>query len=179
MHIYVGASKRLTANFIDNSVSVLLTLPILLVKPHLFSFASMAIPALYYIGSWYLTNGSSLGKKTVCIKIESGNLKKLSLIQCTKRYLGYYLSLVPLGFGYIMALWDKKHQSLHDKFANTVVIETGAKPNNTLLLFINIIAYSLAIIVICVYAFMFGLLKGSSYSSIQKAYQELSVYLQK
>jgi len=38
------------------------------------------------------------------------------------RYVGYLVSALPLGLGYLWALWDKRRQGWHDKMAGTLVI---------------------------------------------------------
>ncbi len=38
------------------------------------------------------------------------------------RYLAYFVSLVPLGLGYLWVALDKRKQGWHDKIAGTVVI---------------------------------------------------------
>ena len=48
---------------------------------------------------------------------------KPSLGQLIIRYLGYFVSLVPLGLGYFWVAFDKKKQGFHDKLANTVVVQ--------------------------------------------------------
>jgi uncharacterized RDD family membrane protein YckC len=38
------------------------------------------------------------------------------------RYLGYFVSALPLGLGFFWVAWDKRKQGFHDKLAKTVVI---------------------------------------------------------
>jgi uncharacterized RDD family membrane protein YckC len=38
------------------------------------------------------------------------------------RYLGYILSSIPFGLGFLWALWDARHQTWHDKMARTLVV---------------------------------------------------------
>jgi uncharacterized RDD family membrane protein YckC len=38
------------------------------------------------------------------------------------RYLGYLVSALPLGLGYLWALWDPRRQAWHDKMAGTLVV---------------------------------------------------------
>jgi uncharacterized RDD family membrane protein YckC len=40
----------------------------------------------------------------------------------TLRYVGYLVAALPLGLGYLWALWDKQKQGWHDKMAGTVVV---------------------------------------------------------
>jgi uncharacterized RDD family membrane protein YckC len=38
------------------------------------------------------------------------------------RYVGYLVSALPLGLGYLWVLWDPRRQGWHDKMAGTLVI---------------------------------------------------------
>jgi uncharacterized RDD family membrane protein YckC len=38
------------------------------------------------------------------------------------RYVGYLVSAIPLGLGYLWVLWDKNRQGWHDRMAGTLVI---------------------------------------------------------
>lgn len=46
----------------------------------------------------------------------------LSTKQSIIRYLGYYVSLIPLGVGFFWVAFDRKKQGWHDMMANSVVI---------------------------------------------------------
>jgi uncharacterized RDD family membrane protein YckC len=46
----------------------------------------------------------------------------LTTRQSVVRYLGYYVSLIPLFLGFIWVGIDKKKQGFHDKLAGTVVV---------------------------------------------------------
>jgi uncharacterized RDD family membrane protein YckC len=39
------------------------------------------------------------------------------------RYLGYFISVIPFGLGFIWIYYDKKKQGFHDKLAGTVVVK--------------------------------------------------------
>ena len=39
------------------------------------------------------------------------------------RYIGYYISLLPLMLGFFWVGWDKRKQGFHDKIAGTVVVK--------------------------------------------------------
>jgi uncharacterized RDD family membrane protein YckC len=55
----------------------------------------------------------------------------LTLGQSLIRYLGYYVSTIPLGLGLIWVGIDAKKQGWHDKMAGTVVIrakQPGPEP---------------------------------------------------
>lgn len=40
------------------------------------------------------------------------------------RYLGYLVSAIPLGLGYLWMLWDGRRQTWHDKIGGTLVVKT-------------------------------------------------------
>jgi uncharacterized RDD family membrane protein YckC len=47
------------------------------------------------------------------------------------RYVGYLVSSIPLGLGFLWALWDARGQAWHDKMARTLVVRDlppGAVP---------------------------------------------------
>ncbi len=66
------------------------------------------------------------GKRILKMRIvdaTTGN--KLTLLQSITRYFGYFISALPMGFGFWWILIDKRNQGWHDKFANSVVIYDG------------------------------------------------------
>lgn len=74
---------------------------------------------------WEKFKGATPGKKVVNIKIVDANtLEELSNKQAITRSLGYIPSTLLLGLGFLMIIFTKRNQSLHDKLANTVVIYT-------------------------------------------------------
>jgi len=54
--------------------------------------------------------------------VDADSAKPLSIAQAVLRYLGYYISALPLGLGFFWIAWDKRKQGFHDKIANTVVL---------------------------------------------------------
>ena len=67
---------------------------------------------------------SDFGKMLYRAKIvDASTYQKPTTKQFIIRYLGYYLSLLPLGLGYFWVIWDTKKQAWHDKLAHTIVIK--------------------------------------------------------
>lgn len=62
------------------------------------------------------------GKYLAEISVERSNGDQLSLKDAYIRYFSSWISGIILGIGYLMALFTKKHQTLHDIFADTVVV---------------------------------------------------------
>jgi uncharacterized RDD family membrane protein YckC len=44
------------------------------------------------------------------------------------RWIGGYVSAIPLGLGYFWMIWDKEKQCWHDKFASDVVVPVSSYP---------------------------------------------------
>jgi len=65
------------------------------------------------------------GKMAVSARVvdaKTGNT--LTVGQSIGRYLGYFVSAIPLGLGLIWVAFDPKKQGWHDKLAGTVVIRS-------------------------------------------------------
>ena len=62
------------------------------------------------------------GKYLAEISVERTNGDQLSLKDAYIRYFGSWISGITLGFGFLLALFTKKNQTLHDLFADTVVV---------------------------------------------------------
>lgn len=74
---------------------------------------------------WEKFKGATPGKKIVNIKIvDAKTMKDISNKQAITRSLGYIPSTLLFGLGFLMIIFIKKKQSLHDILANTVVIYT-------------------------------------------------------
>jgi uncharacterized RDD family membrane protein YckC len=80
-------------------------------------------PVIYFFLTTYITNGQSLGKKLVGIKIVSLYHRRLSIWHCLERSLGYIASTLELGLGFFQILWNPNRMALHDKIGETVVIK--------------------------------------------------------
>jgi len=57
-----------------------------------------------------------------CHVVDAESRQALQLGQAILRYVGYFVSLLPLGLGFFWIIWDKRKQGFHDKIAGTVVI---------------------------------------------------------
>lgn len=73
--------------------------------------------AIYFLAT-------TLGKKVLGLKVVSYDREKLKFFQVLLReWWGKFLSLAPLGLGFIWLAWDKRKQTWHDKLAGTLVIK--------------------------------------------------------
>ena len=86
------------------------------------------VAATVTIVFWYMFSATP-GKMMLGIKIvdaETG--QPPSTKQDIVRYLGYFVSIIPMLFGFLWVFWDKRAQGWHDKMANTVVVYKRSLP---------------------------------------------------
>jgi uncharacterized RDD family membrane protein YckC len=85
---------------------------------------SWVLPAAAIIAFW-LARQATPGKMVFKAKVVDAKTGgRLTLGQSLVRYLGYFVSTIPLGLGLIWVGIDAKKQGWHDKMAGTVVIRT-------------------------------------------------------
>lgn len=84
------------------------------------SLIGAAIAIGYPVGFWVLL-GQTPGKFLLGLRIERVNGQPLTIRHALLRYVGYWLSAIPLGLGFLWVLVDDKRQAWHDKLAGTYV----------------------------------------------------------
>lgn len=133
--VYVGFWWRVVAAIIDTVLILLFTMPILVAIYGTQYFASTrmvhgaadilvswVLPAAVIIAFWLL-RGATPGKMAMSARIvdaETGG--PLTPIQSVVRYLGYFVSIIPLFVGIFWVAFDRRKQGWHDKLAGTVVV---------------------------------------------------------
>lgn len=136
---YAGFWLRFGAAIIDTILILVITFPLLIAIYGWDYFGTentgwIAGPADFLI-SWVLPAVATIlfwmyrqatpGKMLLSVRIQDANTgAKLSVGQSVGRYLGYFVSTIPLGLGLIWVAFDKKKQGWHDKLAHTVVVKT-------------------------------------------------------
>ncbi len=112
------------------------------------SYLSLILPLLFQ-GIFLLHyDGATPGKKLLGIRVQRDDEKPLTYATVLVRYLGTLLSSLTIfffSFGFLMAIWDKKKQMLHDKIAGTVVVVV--KPARTIWAVLIVMFYWIAITV--------------------------------
>lgn len=137
---YVGFCARVGASLIDTLLLVAITIPLLLA---IYGWAyfdsaqtgfiagpadvliSWILPAVAVILFW-MRKQATPGKMVVSARVvdaETGN--PLTAGQSIGRYLGYFVSTLPLGLGLVWVAFDARKQGWHDKLAGTVVIRSA------------------------------------------------------
>ena len=148
---YLGFNKRFIAFLLDSIAASILMAPfvsyltgdvVLLNKnfsnqSQLFELlgsmtAKLSID-LVFMGSifilFWIYKNSTPGKMLFkSIIVDANTLSAPSTTQNIIRYLGYFISFLPLGLGFLWIAFDKRKQSWHDKLAGTVVIIGKSRP---------------------------------------------------
>jgi len=143
---YVGFWPRVLASIVDIVLSAIVLAPLgaMMFGGYPVSFddgfrfdggmefwRNHILPAGAVIVFWIVKNATP-GKMLVRARIvdaASGDTPRPS--QYLIRYLGYYLSMIPLFLGFVWIAFDARKQGWHDKLAGTVVVRPrngGAEP---------------------------------------------------
>ena len=132
---YVGFWARFGAAIIDSILLIAITFPLLymIYGSQYWDSEEFILGVPDFIISWifpfvatvlfWIYKSATPGKmalKARVVDAKTGNTPTIQ--QSIIRYIGYYISLLPLGLGYFWVAWDKKKQAWHDKLAGTVVI---------------------------------------------------------
>ncbi len=144
---YAGFFRRFAAMLIDSLLLIIILTPLTFLftgVSHLtgfecdgdlaaqagslgFDWASLLItdllPMVLIIFFWVRYRGTPGKHLMDCQVVDATTFDNLRLRQAILRYVGYFLSLLPLGLGFFWMLWDSKKRGFHDLIAHTVVIQ--------------------------------------------------------
>jgi uncharacterized RDD family membrane protein YckC len=136
---YVGFWPRFGATVIDVLLQLVITLPLTYVIYGRIStpgkmfmglgdfVINLVFPAAVVITLWVYM-GATPGKLAMSARIVDADTgAPLTTTQSVIRYLGYVVSLIPFGVGYIWIGFDRRKQGWHDKMANSVVVRPSGK----------------------------------------------------
>jgi len=76
----------------------------------------------YFAGMESSPFRATFGKMALGLYVTNQNGERIDFGQATGRYFGKILSGLILGVGYLMAGFTEKHQALHDKLSNSLVL---------------------------------------------------------
>ena len=133
--VYGGFWLRVVASLLDTIWMMVLTTPLLvwiygadyMMSGKLFNgvaelVINYVLPAIVVVLFWIAlsaTPGKLLLKLYIVDARSGGRPTKGQLVG---RYLGYYVSMIPLLLGFAWVGWDKRKQGFHDKLAGTAVV---------------------------------------------------------
>jgi uncharacterized RDD family membrane protein YckC len=132
-------SRRSTAFLIDLLIAVLFSSILLLAYNFItgkfntnddikvdFNFEnwySLIATVVYFGLTTYFGNGKTLGKKLLKIRVVSITHPKMTFWQSIERALGYGASILEAGFGFIQFFINPNRRTVHDRIAETIVVD--------------------------------------------------------
>ena len=133
VHELAGIFERLFALVIDAILLfILLMLVLVLVggvfginSPEMLQFFSLLVTVGYHWYFWTSRNGQTPGKFALGIRVIKADGTAISNTDAVIRVIGYQVSALLCGFGYIWAIFDKQNQSWHDKLARTYIVRAN------------------------------------------------------
>lgn len=137
---YTGFWKRVVSTLLDTILLTCVLFPLMLMiygwryfdseNPQIIAgpadfFITWVLPVILVLGFWAWKQATP-GKMAIGVKIvDAVTGEKPTWKQWILRYLGYFVSGIPLGLGYLWVAFDKRKQGWHDKIAGTVVVSRG------------------------------------------------------
>jgi uncharacterized RDD family membrane protein YckC len=134
---YVGFWPRVGASLIDTVLVLMICWPLAtfvygreywtsdaLIKGPIDFLLTWVMPAVAVVLFWTYRQATP-GKMAIGARIVDANTGgQPSTKQLVIRYLGYYVSTIPLLLGLIWVAFDPRKQGWHDKIAGTVVVRS-------------------------------------------------------
>jgi uncharacterized RDD family membrane protein YckC len=88
---------------------------------------NLVLPAVAVIAFWVF-KGATPGKMAIRARIvDAATGEPMSKRQAVLRYVGYFVSALSMGIGYLWVAFDRRKQGWHDKIAGTVVVRRAGK----------------------------------------------------
>ena len=136
---YVGFWARVAASLIDTVLLLIVTLPLSylaygritsergFIRGPVDVLINWLLPAMLILWLWSKLQATP-GKMVMSAKIVDADTgAEPTLKQLLIRYLGYFVSAIPLCLGFLWVGLDRRKQGWHDKMANTVVVRPAGK----------------------------------------------------
>jgi len=143
MSNYAGFGRRLAANILDRLFIGVYLLFLLFLVLFLFGDNFIAVEkgilwllfylvfCQYFVWNLYLTIftylfGGSLGKIFLGLRVVDGLGEKLTFRRAAFRYfVGYFVSGILFGLGFLYIIRNEKKQGFHDKISGSYVVSSG------------------------------------------------------
>ena len=119
-----GFPERLVAYIIDAIIVGVPSAIVSLLLPQALAIVIELIIGVGYVIYFWTTSGATPGKMVMGLKVVSAETGQiLEPGQAVLRYVGYIVSSIPLGLGFLWVIWDENHEGWHDKIAKTRVVK--------------------------------------------------------
>jgi len=117
-----GFGERLVAYLIDAVILLVIDLLLLFVLGQpVANILSFVITIAYYVGFWS-QQGATPGKLVLGLEVIRQDGAPVDASTAALRYVGYIVSALAVGLGFLWILWDPNKEGWHDKIAKTRVI---------------------------------------------------------
>ena len=134
-HELAGLVERLAASVID---AILVMILLMLLSSLLLAggahaampilqAVTFAAPVAYYWYFWTRRDGQTPGKFALGIRVVKADGSPINDVDAVIRAIGYQVSAMLFGLGFIWAIFDRKNQTWHDKLARTYVVRKEAQ----------------------------------------------------
>jgi uncharacterized RDD family membrane protein YckC len=77
---------------------------------------------LYFVGLW-TWRGQTLGKLAMAIRVVRSDGRPVGVGAALLRLVGYLFSTLLLLAGFVMIVFDRRRRGLHDRLADTIVVD--------------------------------------------------------
>lgn len=128
-----GITVRLAASIIDGIVLALIATLLLGILSRagmtLMQFIGLALPVVYHWYFWTRRAGQTPGKSAVGVRVIKADGSEVSDTDAFIRAIGYHVSALLCGLGFIWAIFDGNNQTWHDKLAGTYVVRADSRRN--------------------------------------------------
>ena len=112
--LYIAAIFVLDPSLQPGSQSERVLVTMLYILPALLSI----VYTTYFLGAYGATPGKMIAK----LRVLRGNGERVTYRRAFYRHLAEFLSYIPLLLGYVIALFDGEHRTLHDRICDTRVV---------------------------------------------------------
>ena len=130
-----GIMPRLGASILDGVLlAIVLSVALAILSQlgdsfQLIQVAGLAVPVGYHWYFWTRRNGQTPGKFALGIRVIKTDGSELSDTDALIRAIGYNVSALLCGLGFIWAIFDQNNQTWHDKLASTYVVRKEGQRN--------------------------------------------------
>ena len=121
--VSVGFGERLVAYLIDAVILFVINVILLVVLgPVAGRLLGFLLSIAYFVGFW-TAQGTTPGKMAMGLRVVRQDGAPMDGSTAALRYVGYILSSIPIGLGFLWIIWDPQHEGWHDKIAKTRVVK--------------------------------------------------------
>ncbi len=103
---------------LDSQMTTMSVPPILALGPA----AAVILYIVYFVALTAGKHQGTYGKRSMGLYVRKRDGDRVWIGHSLVRYVGYFVSMIPLGLGYLMAAFHKRKLALHDLIAGTEVV---------------------------------------------------------